>query len=342
HKYLKTDTLSLALDSQDMKIQDIQPMIKNIGTKDYGIHDPRFSVNRREIDLMFASMLGAGLSDGHVEKHNRGFVYTESDPERVDIFQSQVQRFGDVYNSEDIRPNGVTRIRFSTSFGRSLENRGLTCGDKTYQNEGWPQWLKDAPVEAKLKYYKSMFQQDGSFTIDEKGRARFQVDRGVVMRDPGKSIIYSINDIASLEESEFVWQHGRRKQDERFGMTRQLNKGKLDDLENSPDEDISRIARSLKELVAANQPKLMVDERKGLEDCGIDSREYFAYLTYYENSERLSALWRYYTRTKDDAMRVGILCPPEDNLKRGKVENWMKTEPDRVKRVKNELGMEME
>jgi hypothetical protein len=81
----------------------------------------------------------------------------------------------------------------------------------------------------------------------------------------------------------------------------------------------------------------MIDEQKGLRDCGIDTKEYLAYLTYYEKTGRLSALWLYNTRTKDDAMRVGISCPPEDVLKRGKVQGWMSKEEERRQRVLDEL-----
>lgn len=337
HPQMKSESLHFILDSTERVIQDIQPEIERVGRGQYRIKNPRFPRDANEIDRMFASILGAGLSDGHVDKHSRGFEYMESNRQRVSIFKDQVRRFGDVYHSENIGGNGVTRIRYSTGLGRALEARGLTCGNRAYQNVGWPQWLKDASNEVKLQYFGPMFQQDGSFGVDGQGHARFQVHRGIALRDPGKSRKYGIEDIASLEEAEFVLRHGKKKQDVRFGGRRRLTKGRLDELEKDPDESISTMASKLKASVEENKPRLMTDEQKGLSDCGIDTSEYFAYLTYYEKTRRLSALWLYNTSTKDDAMRVGISCPPEDILKRGKVQSWMRREKDRMQRVLDEL-----
>lgn len=337
HQQIKSESLHVILDSRDQVIQSIQSEIKRVGWGRYGVVNPRFRKDVNEIDRMFASVLGAGLSDGHVGKDDKGFLYTESDHQRVSIFKDQVRRFGDVYHSERIDKHGVTRIRYSSTFGRVLEDCGLTCGDRTYQNLGWPRWLKDASKETKLSYFGPMFQQDGSFRLDKQGHASFQVSRGIALRDHGKSKIYGLEDVASPEQADFVRAHGNWKHDVRFGERRRLTKGRLDELENNPNENISNMAKTLKVLVDENKPNLMLDEQKGLNDCGIVTKAYFAYLTYFEKTRRLSALWQYATRTKDDAMRVGILCPPDDFLKKGKVQSWMYGEKDRMQRVLDEL-----
>ena len=73
---------------------------------------------------------------------------------------------------------------------------------------------------------------------------------------------------------------------------------------------------------------------------GIQTIEYFVRLNYYEKTGRLSARWQYETRTKEDAMRVAFKCPPDDDVKRRKVEKWMwsESESERRERIQREIG----
>ncbi|MHA1882310.1 MAG: hypothetical protein ACTSUO_04620 [Candidatus Thorarchaeota archaeon] len=337
---MRGKSLALALDVTGTKVQDIQSQIQQVGRGDFGIRGPKFPENPIEIDSMFSSILGAGLSDAHIEKGSDGFVYTELHKTRVEVFMEQVQQFGDVYHNHQVLSNGVSRIRFSSTFGRLIEQRGMLKGDKTFQNQGFPDWLKESPPEVLQKYFGPMWAQDGNFYIDNEGRVRFQVDRGVVLRDPGKSEIYGITHRATLEHVDLVCRHGTKKEDVRFGIRRQMTNGRLKELENSSDCDIARIAASLRVVVDSNKSELMNDEMEGLGSLGIKTADYFAYLTYYENTGRLSTLWHCTTRTKDDAMRVGIMCPPEDVLKRKLVEDWMENEPVRRQRIMDGLTKE--
>ncbi len=335
--YLKGETLHLSLDTTGKRIQDMQSKIERIGqARKGGIKSPQFTMKENEIESMFTSLLGTGLSDGHIELSNRGFVYTESNRDRVDIVNKQIDRFGDVYHSEDIRPNGVIRTRYSCVLGRALERRGLTKGDKTLQNEGWPQWLDESSGISNLEYYRSLWVQDGNFKLDKSGRVAFQVDRGVVLRDPRKSLGYGIENAASEKMAEFVRDKGNRSEDELFKVRYKLTKGTLDDLTYSTDAEVSQIASELKTIVNDNPPKLMVAEQRGLRQHGIETREYFAYLTYSENTGRLSGLWHYETGTKMDAMRVALKCSPDDIRKRSKVERWVKSRPDLKEKVEHE------
>ncbi len=334
---MRGKSLELALDVTGTRIQDIQSQIQQVGRGDFGIREPQFPENPIEIDSMFSSILGAGLSDAHIEKGSDGFVYTELDKTRVEIFLKQVQQFGRVYHNHKILSNGVARIRFSSTFGRLIEQRGMLKGDKTFQNQGFPDWLKQAPPEVLQKYYGPMWAQDGNFYIDKGGQARFQVDRGVALRDPGKSEIYGIAHRATLEHAHFVRDHGIKKEDERFGIRRLLTNGRLKELENSSDDTIARIASGLREVVDSNKSELMNDEMNGLGTLGIQTADYFAYLTYYENSGRLSTLWHCQTTTKDDVMRACIMCPPEDVRKRGMVEDWIASRPTLRQKIMDEL-----
>jgi hypothetical protein len=343
-RHLRGYSLGMMLDTNNQSIQDFQSKIDRIGREvkgGHGIENPQFPEGGEKIDSMYASMLGAGLSDGHVEKVSNGFVYTEKNRKRVEIVNKQVDKFGEVYRHEDILENGVIRTRYSSTFGRLLENRGLTKGDKTLQNEGWPDWMKEVSPEVLAKYYEALWVEDGSFIVQSKGGGvAFSVDRGTVLRDPNRAVEYGTKDFASREMAKLVRDNGEKNEDGPFGGLHRLNSGKLEELENSSDDRISKVAKQLRRIVEDNKPSLMVDEQEGLEKLGIKTREYFVNLTYSDKTERLSTLWRYRTRRKDDAMRVAFKCPPDDEIKRAKVEKWMESESEseRRERTQCEIG----
>ncbi len=340
--HLRGYSLGMMLDTNNQRIQDIQSKIEGIGKArkgEYGIKKPQLPSEKETIDSMFSSVFGAGLSDGHIEKLRHGFVYSESNKKRVEIFNKQVDRFGEVYRCEETLPSGVLRTRYSTAFGRLLENRGMTSGDKTLQNEGWPSWLKRVSPEALTNYYGALWAEDGSFNVQKSGRATFQVERGVALRDPSKSENYGRKNIASKDLASFVHEYGDESEDDAFGRQFKLRTGSLKDLENSYDTGIAKQAQELRGIINDNKPKLMMDEQEGLASMGIDTSEYFIYLTYSENTGRLSTLWHYETRTKDDAMRTALQCPPDDEVKRAKVEKWMnsESESERRERIQSEI-----
>jgi hypothetical protein len=342
-RHLRGHSLGMMLETSKQRIQDIESKIEGIGqTKrdQYGIKNPKFPNSKQEIQSMFAPVFGVAYSDGHISRKRKAFIYSESNRERVDIFNKQVDRFGNVHRTESVRPNGVIRTHYSSTFGRLLETCGMTSGDKTLQNEGWSDFLKRFPPEALPPYYSALWAEDGNFNYQKANdRASFQVERGVVLRDPSKSKNYGLIDRASNKHSKFVREHGDEREDDAFGRLFRLRTGSLKELEESLDIETSRIAKELRTIIDSNKPKLMIDEQEGLRLMGIETKEYFVYLTFSEKTGRLSALWHYETRTKDDAMRVCLKCPPKDQVKREKVEKWMnsESESDRKERIRHEI-----
>lgn len=113
-------------------------------------------------------------------------------------------------------------------------------------------------------------------------------------------------------------------------------RGTLEELEKSKDEEVAMLANELRAVVIDNSPQLMIAEQNGLKQHGIETREYFVYLTYSENTGRLSTLWHYETRTIRDTMRVALKCSPDDIRKRSKVERWVESRPDLKEKVEHE------
>ena len=341
--HLRGETLNLSLDASNRSIQEIQDKIERIGQARNGIggiKNPQFSPNENEIKSLFTSVLGTGLSDGHIELSNDGFVYTESNRDRVDIVNKQIDRFGDVYRSEDLRPNGVLRTRYASAYGRALERRGLTKGDKSIQNEGFPDWLREATPEELRDYFGPMWVQDGNFYVDRNGRARFQVDRAVVLRDPSKEATYDHQQLATKEHADLVHEFGTPKKGVDFKGLYELSFGGLKDLKYHDDESIAQTAQSLQEIVERTKCELLRDEQEGLASMGVMTKPYIARLTYSENTDRLSVLHHVSTATQDDAMRVAFLCPPEDVRKLADVREWMKSQDKRREQIRNQLESE--
>ncbi|MHA2265277.1 MAG: hypothetical protein ACXAEN_23040 [Candidatus Thorarchaeota archaeon] len=348
HRHLRGEGLGLMLDATGRRIQDIQSEIERMGAERRGmgaIRNPRFPEDPKEIDLMFASMFGAGLSDGHLEKSSRGFVYTESNKDRVEILNSQVMRFGDVYHGEETLPNGVTRVRYASALGRLLEQRGMPVGDKAIHNEGLPDWIQQGSNEVKINYLGAMWAEDGNFYVDPDGRSRFQWDRGTSLIDQSKDSDYGLESRITPEHVDLVEHFGKKKDGPRFGKRFELTKGMLDALEKSSDPAIAAAASDLSGIVNDNKSRLMKDEMSLLVDLGMEVDDYLRYVTYYEKSGRLSSLWHGTICRVDDVMRTGLLCPPEDVEKRSKFEAWANTQLERRNQVLEVLeseGFDME
>ncbi|MGV9169074.1 MAG: hypothetical protein ACOC38_03935 [Promethearchaeia archaeon] len=117
-----------------MSIQDIQEKIdcigRSYGSKAGSIRNPRFPNDQQEINMILARLFGAGMSDGHIEGINKGFVYTESNEDRVEIFNAHMNRLGEVDCDENQLANGMIRIRFPTIVGRMHARLGLPVGGK--------------------------------------------------------------------------------------------------------------------------------------------------------------------------------------------------------------------
>ena len=343
HKYLRGETLYFVLDVTQRKIQDIQDMIDHVGRIRNGrgsIRNPKFPEDAEEVDKMFARFFGSGLSDGHIEKSNRGFVYSESNRDRVEIVKQQAQDFGKVYYHETIEPSGVIRIRFTSVFGRALERRGMPVGDKMFSGKGLPGFLENGTPAVICEYYKQMWVQDGNFYVEPSGKARFQWDRGSLLADPSKADKYNYESKVDIEHIDLVCRFTEAEETEELGKVRKLTLGDLRNLTKSKDSMTSATACNLLDIAKQNPPKLMEDEIELLRSIGVNTNKYLAYLIYYEKSGRLSTLWHASTATQGDAMKGCLMCPPEDVKKKSKVEAWMKGQTELKQKIREQVAME--
>jgi hypothetical protein len=345
HAYLRGETLHFLLDVVGMSIQNIQEKIdcvgRSYGNKAGSIRNPRFPDDQHEISMILVRLLGAGMSDGHIESRNKGFVYTESNEDRAEIFKAHMNELGRVDYDEKQLTNGMIRIRFPTIVGRMLARQGMPMGDKALSCTGLPRFIKEASFPVICEYFRQMWVEDGNFNVDSSGRrARFQWDRGVTFRDPSKATKYDFQSLASDDHIALVRRHGDKHQDKTFGETSTLTLGKLNELCGTKETNEALNANSLKELIENNPPKLMEDEIELLAKLGVSAKKYVVEVNFYEGTGRLSALWRALTCRQEDTMRAALLTPPDDMEKLSDVMKWVLQQEERKQDVEHDLGAE--
>ncbi len=340
--YLKGSTLSLLLDSCDLTIQDIQDEIFAIGRFDRRlIRNPEFSDDVLEIDMAFARLFGAGLSDGHIDQF-RVFCYGDADIDRVNIFKKHVEFFGDVDYTEIVDERGFHDIRYSSVLGRMLEKRGFTVGDKTVQNRGIPDFILNGPVEVQVEYLKQLWPEDGGFTTGDNYHTYFVWTRAACILDPEKDLKYGIDRTSGQKILSFIQKYGDYSEESAFQNKKKylryiLTGTELSRLAKCNEKTVSDEAVWFQSLVYSNKPLLMKHEQAFLDRIGVASRDICAEVTNYCETGRVSVQFRAFTKSLDDAMIVALIAPPDDKIKRMKVVKWVQSEPARYQRVRREV-----
>ncbi len=340
--YLKGSTLSLLLDSCDLTIQDIQDEIFAIGRFDRRlIRNPKFSDDTMEIDMAFARLFGAGLSDGHIDQF-RVFCYCEADVDRIRIFKKHVEFFGDVDYTETVDEKGTHDLRYSSVLGRMLENRGFTVGDKTVQNKGIPDFILNGPIEVQIEYLKQLWPEDGDFARITESHYSFRWTRAVALIDPEKDLKYEIERSSEQEIVSIIQKYGTYTEKNSFPNRESypryiLTSAVLSEFAKCKDTTVSGPTSWLYSFIESNKPLLMRHEQALLDSFGVDTRDAFEDITYYVGTGRVSALFRAATKSLDDAMIVALIAPPDDKRKRLKVIKWVLSDSVRYQRIRDEV-----
>ncbi|TFH01088.1 MAG: hypothetical protein E4H14_18960 [Candidatus Thorarchaeota archaeon] len=340
--YLKGSTLSLLLDACDVTIQEIQDEISAIGRFDRRlIRNPEFKDDPLEIDMAFARLFGAGLSDGHIDQF-RVFCYGEADIDRVEIFKEHVEFFGDIDYTETIDERGFHDLRYSSVLGRMLEKRGFTVGDKTVQNRGIPDFILNGPIEVQVEYLKQLWPEDGYFITGVNNHTFFAWTRSACLLDPEKDLKYGIDRTSGQKILSFIQDHGDYSEKNAFQNKKKylryiLTGAELSRLAKCNENTVSDEAVWLQSLIESNKPLLMKHEQALLNRIGVASRDSCTEVTNYCETGRVSVQFRAVTKSLDDAMIVALIALPDDKTKRMKVIEWVQSEQARYQRVRSEV-----
>jgi len=340
--YLKGSTLSLLLDTCGVTIQEIQDEVSAIGRFDRRlIRNPEFTDDPLEIDMAFARLFGAGLSDGHIDQF-RVFCYGDADIDRIDIVKKHVEFFGEVDYTETIDERGFHDLRYSSVLGRMLEKRGFTVGDKTVQNKGIPEFIMNGPIEVQIEYLKQLWPEDGHFINGENCHTLFGWTRSACLMDPEKDMKYGIERTSEQKILSLIQEHGVYTDENSFANRESypryiLTGGDLLRFTKSSDTTVSNPANWLYSFIESNKPLLMEHEQALTENIGVATRNILVDITYFVETRRVSVKFIAATKSLDDAMIVALIAPPDDKIKRTKVIEWVQSEPARYQRVHGEL-----
>jgi len=156
-----------------------------------------------------------------------------------------------------------------------------------------------------------------------------------------KTTIYGRNPLVGAPETELIKAEGTRVDD---GIINgwNLHFGKVTSQMDSLNPEIAAIAKNLHTVIMANPSNFILAEQRALEKLGIETRRVPVTVSYHIKSSRVSVSW-IWVATGDNAIKLAILAPSNDVIKRGKLGNWLRKIPLNVERITADLkgeGME--
>ena len=290
-----------------------------------GIENPRFPQGE-ELEVALSRLISIVISDCHL-KDNGSIEYYEPEMERIRIVEKDLQVFGDVIlePSKSSRDN-VYLTCLPSVLGKALIRVGLTPGDKTIQNSGLPEYLLDFSYRAKCAFLEELIPQDGSVY-----RNRISWCHSNAIRIGDKADQYDVESVIGDKLADFIKQHGNS-----YKKYWRLPIGKLSDLMESDDESISEIACALNESVRNNPNRFVILETKLAKSIGLETTPNPDSIFYHRASQQVTVSWSAYV-TGEQAIRMGIVAPPNDAVKRKIMREWLLNNPEDVSRIVREL-----
>jgi hypothetical protein len=155
--------LEKLLNTLRIHYRDLTPYIKSIGGggfKESIIH-PKLPFDLYNVDG--ATLIAAGLKDGHIRKDRNCFEYANYNPENVRIVINSVRHvFGDVEYEILYDKDRLRGVRFNSNVvGRALKRAGVPEGMKTMQDYHLPDGIKFGDNAIKKAYFKHYIRDDG-------------------------------------------------------------------------------------------------------------------------------------------------------------------------------------
>jgi len=279
-----------------------------------GIENPRFPEGEK-LELLKARLVATVASDCHLWDTGR-ISYNEAHLGRISRVQDIVSEFGDIVLEPKFR-KGKYDIHIPCQIGLILIDEGLTPGNKTINNPGLPAGFLDWSDTAKRAYLEDLIPEDGCFT-----GGRFRWFRSHAIYVDNKKERYEFESEIGLSEVSIIKEEGKKLR----GLVPKsiLTIRKLEDLQYDDNPDVSKAAKSLLKVINESTNHLINDETRLAESLGFEIAVNPQNVSYYPRTGRVSVGWSAVTSSKDDAIRWGIECPPNDVRKKQSVERWLR------------------
>jgi hypothetical protein len=314
---LEGKVIRLYLDVTDSRLSDLEGRVTKVTgiNGQAGIENPRFPEGK-QLEVLKARLAAIIASDCYLAESGR-ISYNEDRLERVPKVQEILQDFGDITLVPKLH-HGVYESQIRNQIGLMMIHEGMTPGSKTIRNPGLPEGYTKWSEEARRAYLEELIPEEGHFSK----RGGFEWNRNHALYDKDEGGKHHFKSVISPEDIQLIIDEGTQTK----GLVPQYNLsyGKLEELQFNNDTNKSHSAKRLIEAIKNSPNNLVEDEKKIAESLGIQITLSPPTIRFYPKSERVSVRHSASTSTKNDAIRWGTICPPNDEYKRNKVEEWLR------------------
>ncbi|MHA2142630.1 MAG: hypothetical protein ACXADD_14155 [Candidatus Thorarchaeota archaeon] len=328
-KRIRGDHIQLLNDLSGKSLSNLEGNISKI-TKlrgRGGIENPKFPQGK-ELEIAFSRLTATAITDCHM-KANGTLEYYEKEMSRIRIVEKDLQAFGDIRLNPKLRKGEKLYVSyFPTPLGKALQSLGISPGDRTVQNQGLFPEIKKFSREAQCALFGDIIPQDG--TVYRKRILWFHSN---TLDSPRKSEVYGIKSKIEKSQIDLIKDHGNR---ERHGWV--LRYGKLNEICASREISARTEAEKLRKIVYDNKNKLIQDQ---LEIAGMIGIQYHAKpyaIWFHERTGRVSVSWTAEPKGVLESIKLGMIAPPNDVVKRRLVKDLIRKNPSYVKKAMNQLG----
>ena len=318
---IRGDYVNLMNDMSGKTLSDLEGDISKL-TKPSGkggITNPRFPEG--EIyEVALSRLTAVAISDCHLQP-NGTLHYSESEMSRIKIVETELQAFGDIRLSPKFRQgDNVYLSYFPTPLGVMLERLGIPSGDRSVQNPGLFSVIKEFSPRARCALIEDLVPQDG--TISGQW---IQWTHTNVLDAASKSEVYGIEPKVGDSEIGLIKKYGKK---ERYSWV--LNYGKLKELRDSDSENEQQIAQDLWNCVYDNRNRLIRDEIEVVRSLGVEYQAKPYAIRYHIRTGRVSVAWTAVPKGLRESIKLGMIAPPNDEIKRGIVKEIIRNHQQHV------------
>lgn len=334
---IKGEYLRFLLNLSTWSTSDLERNISKIsgtaGTESGSIPNPKFPQGT-ELEIVLARIVSIVISDSHL-RSNGSIIYHEPDIRRIRIVEKYLQAFGNIKLSPifDKKTNHyVTNL--PSVIGKVMLQLGLIPGNKTLQNPGLFPSILNFSREALCAIMEELIPQDGTVKPN-----RIDWSHSHTLFPGFKDTTYKVKPIISQEEVDLVIKHGVP-----YKHYKRLSKGKLDRLTKDKNQDTSRIATKLMNLIFKNPNNFVEYEVRIASILGVKIEKTPQSIFYHKRTGAVTVSWGARTVGKIEALRLAMIAPPNDIRKRQVMRKSILDNPAIVEKIVSEnrdRGMEV-
>jgi hypothetical protein len=137
---------------------------------------------------------------------------------------------------------------------------------------------------------------------------------------------------SNVEEIAHFQKYGKK-----WGKSWKLVMDRLRKMSNSANPNTAETASKLYHSLQTNPSDPTLDEKWFMERMGIKVTHYPISVFYHGKMERVTVSWRVKTANSDEALKVAMTAPSNDEVKRSIQRNWLLNSESDVKRIEDEL-----